>query len=80
MKHTNALYNEIERGLKGQNIGVSTGLLKLDEVIAGIQKKTIYNIAAGQGAGNICRSDLEKSESLTGKIGEVCNDNTEIIK
>lgn len=54
MKHTDALYKEIERGLQGQNIGISTGLVKLDEVIAGIQRKTIYNIAAGQGAGNNC--------------------------
>lgn len=46
MTHTDVLIAEIQRGLIGKNIGISTGLPKLDEIIAGVQRKTIYNIAA----------------------------------
>jgi len=51
MTHTDNLIKDIKRGLDGQNIGLSTGLEKLDETIAGIQKKTIYNVTAGISAG-----------------------------
>lgn len=54
MIHTDELFADIERGLENLNVGISTGLNTLDEVIAGIQKRTIYNIAAGQGVGNNC--------------------------
>ena len=46
MIHTNNLFSEIEKGLEGGNVGLSTGLPKLDEIIAGVQRKTIYNVTA----------------------------------
>ena len=45
------LYNNIEEGKKGRNIGVSTGSLKLDPVIYGIQKKYLYTIGADTSGG-----------------------------
>jgi len=51
MIHTDNLIRDIQSGLKGNNIGLSTGLPKLDEIIAGIQRKTIYNIAGGISSG-----------------------------
>jgi len=69
MRHTDNLLKDIHDGLSGRNVGISTGLTKFDEVIAGIQRKSIYNIGAGMGAGNnlyynykLCRSNLEKLE------------------
>lgn len=49
--YVKVLLDEVEKGLHGKNIGVSTGLEKFDEVISGIQKATIFNIAAGLGVG-----------------------------
>jgi len=51
MRHTDNLLKDIHDGLSGRNVGISTGLTKFDEVIAGIQRKSIYNIGAGMGAG-----------------------------
>lgn len=51
MNHTDELIDSIKKGLLGLNVGISTGLPKLDEIIAGVQKATIYNVAAGQGVG-----------------------------
>jgi hypothetical protein len=45
------LFSAIIRGRKGKNIGISTGLLKLDQVISGIQKKSLITIGADSGAG-----------------------------
>ena len=52
--YVKVLLDAVEKGLEGKNIGVSTGLEKFDEVISGIQKATIFNIAAGLGVGNNC--------------------------
>lgn len=49
--YTDSLFVKIKDGLKGINIGISTGLPKLDEIIAGVQKATLYDIAAGLGVG-----------------------------
>lgn len=46
-----SLYEMIDRGRSGLNIGVSTGLTKLDSVISGIQKQRFYLIAGGTGSG-----------------------------
>lgn len=46
-----SLYEMIERGRLGLNIGISTGLSKLDSVISGIQKQRFYLIAGGTGSG-----------------------------
>lgn len=46
-----SLFALIDRGREGLNIGVSTGLPKLDEIISGIQRQTFYLIAGGTGSG-----------------------------
>lgn len=51
MTHTDNLFQDIQNGLDGKNVGMSTGLPKLDEIIAGIQRKTIYNVAGGISSG-----------------------------
>ena len=45
------LLENIKRGKKGKNIGISTGKSKLDSIIYGIQRKCLYVLAADQGAG-----------------------------
>lgn len=45
------LLSTINRGKSGKNIGISTGLPKLDSVIFGIQRKYLYVVAADQGGG-----------------------------
>lgn len=42
----------VKRGRQGYNIGVSTGLKKLDSFIFGIQKKSLITIGADSGSGN----------------------------
>jgi len=46
-----SLYNKIENGRLGLNIGISTGLPKLDDVIGGVQKATYSLIFAGTSVG-----------------------------
>lgn len=41
----------VKKGKEGKNIGISTGMPKLDSVIYGIQRKYLYVIAADQGSG-----------------------------
>ena len=43
----------VKRGKKGQNIGVSTGIPKLDSVIYGTQKKCLITVGADTGSGKI---------------------------
>jgi len=45
------LLKNIEQGRLGRNIGISTGLEKLDKVIYGIQKKYLYTIGADTAGG-----------------------------
>jgi len=45
------LFENIQKGRRGNNIGISTGLPKLDSIIYGIQRKYLYVIAADQGGG-----------------------------
>lgn len=45
------LYKNIKRGKLGQNIGISTGMPKLDSVIYGIQKNYLYTIGADTSGG-----------------------------
>ncbi|MDA3855086.1 MAG: hypothetical protein PF569_02420 [Candidatus Woesearchaeota archaeon] len=40
------LINNVNRGKNGENIGISTGMDKLDNIIYGIQKKYLYTIGA----------------------------------
>lgn len=42
-------FDAVRQGKKGRNIGVSLGLPKLDSIIYGIQKKTLYTIGADSG-------------------------------
>ncbi len=45
------LFDTIEQGRKGKNIGISTGLPVIDSIIYGIQRKYLYVVAADQGGG-----------------------------
>lgn len=47
----NKLKNSIDSGRQGKNIGISTGLPEIDKIIYGIQKKSLYTIAADTSAG-----------------------------
>lgn len=48
---TESLFENIYRGKKGLNKGLSTGFTKLDNVIFGLQRGYFYTIGADQGAG-----------------------------
>lgn len=41
----------VTRGKQGKNIGISTGMKKLDKILYGIQRKFIYTIGASSGIG-----------------------------
>ena len=45
------LWAQIERGRNGENIGLSTGIPKLDKVIGGVQPSRFYTIAAASSVG-----------------------------
>lgn len=45
------LYDNIDQGLKGLNIGISTGSPKLDSVLFGIQKRYVYTVGADTSGG-----------------------------
>jgi len=45
------LWAQIEKGKRGENIGLSTGIPKLDKVIGGIQPSRFYTIAAASSVG-----------------------------
>ena len=47
----NSLINNVKRGKDGKNIGISTGMDKLDNIIYGIQKKYLYTIGADSSGG-----------------------------
>lgn len=47
----NKLLQAIDKGKEGKNIGISTGLPKLDSIIYGIQKRYLYTIGASSGVG-----------------------------
>lgn len=51
MNNIASLWQLIERGRKGQNIGTSTGLPKLDKIIGGIQPSRYYLIGAASSVG-----------------------------
>ena len=45
------LMTMIDDGRKGNNMGLSTGISKLDSLIYGVQRKWFYLICGGSGAG-----------------------------
>ena len=45
------LFKNIKKGKAGKNIGISTGMAKLDSVIYGIQKSYLYTIGADSSGG-----------------------------
>lgn len=47
----NRLFENIEEGRKGRNIGISTGLPMIDSLIYGIQRKYLYTIGADTSGG-----------------------------
>lgn len=51
INYTHQLRKEIEAGREGKNIGISTGLPKLDSIIYGIQRRYLYLIGSDSGAG-----------------------------
>lgn len=51
MQSVKNLKKEIEAGRKGKNVGISTGMPKLDSLIYGIQKRALYLIGSDSGAG-----------------------------
>lgn len=51
MNNVASLWQLIERGRKGENIGASTGLPKLDKIIGGIQPSRYYLVGASSSVG-----------------------------
>lgn len=51
MQEIEILWHLIEQGRKGNNIGTSIGLPKLDKLIGGIQPSRYYVISAGSSVG-----------------------------
>jgi len=51
MQEIEILWHLIEQGRKGNNIGTSTGLTKLDKIIGGIQPSRYYLCSAASSAG-----------------------------
>ena len=45
------LWTQIDKGKNGENIGISTGIPKLDKLIGGIQPSRYYTIAAASSVG-----------------------------
>lgn len=41
----------VDDGRKGNNMGLSTGISKLDGLIYGVQRRWMYTIASGAGGG-----------------------------
>ena len=48
---TKQLYNLVKKGKRGENVGIPTGIPKLDAVMYGIQKGHLYTIGASSGIG-----------------------------
>lgn len=48
---TKQLYNLVKKGKRGENVGIPTGIPKLDAVMYGIQKGYLYTIGASSGIG-----------------------------
>ena len=51
MQNLHNFKKEIEAGRLGKNVGISTGLPKLDSLIFGIQRRMLYLIGSDSGAG-----------------------------
>ena len=51
MTGVDILWSQIDKGRRGENIGVSTGIPKLDKVIGGVQPSRYYCISAQSSAG-----------------------------
>lgn len=51
MDYIKDFIDNVNNGKKGKNVGISTGLNKLDNLIYGIQKKYLYLIGSDSGAG-----------------------------
>ena len=47
----NQLFNNIQSGREGRNVGVSTGLPAIDSLIYGIQRKYLYTVGADTSGG-----------------------------
>lgn len=51
MDSINQFKKELEAGRQGRNIGISTGMSKLDSIIYGIQRSCLYLLASDSGSG-----------------------------
>lgn len=80
----NNLLNLVESGREGKNIGISTGMEKLDKILYGIQKKYLYTIGASSGVGktsfsleliyNVLKNRGEKKVSIMYYSFEMSNE------
>ena len=65
------LMTMIDDGRKGNNMGLSTGISKLDSLIYGVQRKWMYVVGAASGGGLKKAVPIEKLlELLESNIGE----------
>lgn len=71
------LMNSIERGKKGLNIGLSTGLPAFDSLTFGVQRRWM-SVWAGDSGRNNCRLVDESARLSVGKIEERCDANIEV--
>ena len=56
MNNVEQLFKNINAGREGKNIGISTGIPKLDSYIGGLQKKTYYLVFSDSGGGKTALS------------------------
>ena len=52
MSVTDRLYKSIIKGKEGRNIGLSTGIPKVDSIVYGVQRGYVTVVAADSGAGS----------------------------
>ena len=64
------LFSSINRGRKGLNAGLSTGLIKLDGLVYGIQRRWMEVVAGDSGSKYMSRLYEQLYKVLLGKIGE----------
>ena len=74
-----SLFSSINRGREGLNARLSTGLSKLDGLVYGIQRRWMEVVAGDSGSKYMSRLYEQLYKVLSGKIGEDCDVNTEII-
>ena len=59
MTNVDFLYEEINRGREGKNIGLNTGIPKLDNYIGGIQRGNYTLVFGLSGSGILYKNNLD---------------------